>query len=385
MITPVIPDINKLRQIDNPYSALFDYATLAKEEEARKQQALASQQKIQRTNAIGDALRLIAEGVTGSMGASIVPRGVNPGIMAASQRINAIDDQYRANMDRLRLQDLAMRKAAIDYKLGQQAAQQERLWEAGQKEKQNRFAAEQAEKEMLSREKISAEDNASRERQVKASQQGQIERAYIAAQNKIDQISEKAKRDVRAAGGFYTSRFDDPTQVEVLPREAVISQFDEIRNMLKAKGIYPGSMNYPKVLEQQNKGKISDSDLDKIVQQFPDVYGKLYPQLYGPNYQQPQQRPFNTPLLPGGWAGQPQQPYQQGVGPLRSFGGARPQAQQNQVNLKGEDVKSIDNILNAKNYTNEQKRTLVWSYLTKQGYNDDFARKFAEYAYSQLN
>lgn len=329
MITPVIPDLKKIRQAENPYSALFDYEQLAKEEEARKQQAQASQQRIMRTNAVGDALRLISEGVTGSMGASIAPRAVNPGIMQASQRFNALEDQSRENMERLRLQDLSMKKGAIDYNLGQQAAQTQRTWEAGQTEVRNKFAAEQGAAERASREKISAEDNASRERQVKLSQEGQIERANIAAQSRIDQITERAKKDVKAAGGFYTSRFDDPTQVEVLSRETVISQFDEIRAALKAKGVHPGSFNYPKVLEQQNKGKISDNDLDKIVQQFPEVYGKLYPQLYGPEYQQPQQRTYNTPLLPGYVPQGNKIPYN---GPLRPTG-QTPQAQQSPQKL----------------------------------------------------
>lgn len=322
MITPVIPDLKKIRQAENPYSALFDYEQLAKEEEARKQQAQASQQRIMRTNAVGDALRLISEGVTGSMGASIAPRAVNPGIMQASQRFNALEDQSRENMERLRLQDLSMKKGAIDYNLGQQAAQTQRTWEAGQTEARNRFSAEQAEKDRLSREKISAEDNASLEKRARIAGQYSVERVMEQGENKVREVQAKASTDFKKAGGLYVSRYDDPLQVEPISKQAVISQFDEIRNILKAKGVYPGSFNYPKVLEQQNKGTISESDLQKIVQQFPEVYGKIYPQLYGPDYQQPQQRTYNTPLLPGYVPQGKKVPYN---GPLKPTGTAQPQ------------------------------------------------------------
>lgn len=299
MVTPVIPDLRKIKQADNPYSALFDYDSLAKEEEARKQQAQASQQKIMRTNAIGDALRTIIEGATGAAGASIAPRAVNPGIMQASQRFNALEDQSRENMERLRLQDLTMKKAAIDYKLGREAEASRQTWEAGQTKEQNRFTAEQR-----------ALDNQARLAQIQEQNKGDIERTRVAGQydvqremergeNRVREVQARASSDFKKAGGLYVSRYDDPLQVEPVSKEAVISQFDEIRNALKAKGVYPGSFNYPKVLEQQNKGTISESDLQKIVQQFPEVYGKIYPQLYGPNYQQPQQRTYNTPLLPG--------------------------------------------------------------------------------------
>jgi len=150
---------------DNPYSALFDYEKLAQEEEARKQRLQESQQRIQRTNVIGDALRLIAEGVTGARGASIAPRAVNPGIMQASQRYNDIEDRSTERMDRLRLQDLAMKEKGLTYDMGQQATREAREWEGqkmadqrtweGQKlAEQQRHQKEISDAEIGSREKI---------------------------------------------------------------------------------------------------------------------------------------------------------------------------------------------------------------------------------------
>lgn len=156
-VQPYLDDILKVAKANasvNPYAGLFDYDEMAKEEEARKLRLQEGQKRIQRTNAIGDALRLLSEGVTGSMGASIAPRAVNPGIMQASQRINALEDQSQGNMDRLRLQDLAMREKGLSYDLGQKATQQQRDWEAGQTEAKNKFAESQLNKELGSREKI---------------------------------------------------------------------------------------------------------------------------------------------------------------------------------------------------------------------------------------
>jgi len=148
----------------NPYSGLFDYDEMAKEEEARKIKLQEGQKKIQRTNAIGDALRLISEGVTGSMGASIAPRAVNPGIMQASQRINALEDQSQSNMDRLKLQDLAMKEKGLTYDLGQQATRDARTWE-GQKIAEDRtFRKEISDAELASRERMTNAELGSREK-----------------------------------------------------------------------------------------------------------------------------------------------------------------------------------------------------------------------------
>ena len=60
-----------------------------------------------RTNAIGDALRLIIDTVGASKGATVTPKGVNPGIMRASDRMKQVQDQSDDTLQRLRLTDLS--------------------------------------------------------------------------------------------------------------------------------------------------------------------------------------------------------------------------------------------------------------------------------------
>lgn len=104
-----------------PYSALFDLEAEAREEEERKKKLQDAQSKIMRTNAVGEALRLITEGIGGSAGASIVQRPVNQAIFRASDRYNALEDQSTARMDRIKLADLAAREKDLGYKQGLEA------------------------------------------------------------------------------------------------------------------------------------------------------------------------------------------------------------------------------------------------------------------------
>jgi len=117
-----------------PYSALFDYE---KEKEWEQQQAMqrqAAQQKILRTNAIGDALGLLINSIGGSAGATINKQPVNPFLMRASDRFNALGDQSAGKMDQLRLTDLAQKEKDLGYQIGE-----ERIARANTREDQ-RFA-----------------------------------------------------------------------------------------------------------------------------------------------------------------------------------------------------------------------------------------------------
>lgn len=191
-VQPYLDDVLKKAKANvsvNPYAGLFDYDEMVREEEARKLKLQEGQKKIQRTNAIGDALRLVAEGVTGSMGASIIPRPVNPGIMQASQRINELEDRSQSNMDRIRLQDLAMREKGLTYDLGQKATQQQREWETGQTAEKNKFAAEEAEKGRVHQKEI-AQINAD----------AGIARTRIAGQYSYQEASLKQKEQQQEGG-----------------------------------------------------------------------------------------------------------------------------------------------------------------------------------------
>lgn len=104
-----------------PYSALIDYDEEAKKEEARKLQLLESQKKIQRGNAIGDAFRLLFDGIGGSMGATIAPKTANTGIFKASDEMKKINTDSDTRMDRLKLTDLTNKTRDLQYQQGLEA------------------------------------------------------------------------------------------------------------------------------------------------------------------------------------------------------------------------------------------------------------------------
>ena len=101
-----------------PYSALVDVDQLLQEEEARKNQKQKAEQKIMRTNAIGDALHLLMSGVGASQGATITPREPNPYILKSADRYRKIDEDFETKKERLRLQDLGLKEKDKSYQLG---------------------------------------------------------------------------------------------------------------------------------------------------------------------------------------------------------------------------------------------------------------------------
>ena len=113
-----------------PYSSIFDYKEEAAKEEEKRNNLAESQRKIMRTNAVGDAFRLLIDGVGGSAGATITPKAVNPGIVNASSRLDSLKKEGDARMERLKVTDLAGKRADIEHKLRLEAekrANQERL------------------------------------------------------------------------------------------------------------------------------------------------------------------------------------------------------------------------------------------------------------------
>lgn len=111
MTTPNYEDIT-------PYSALVDVDQLLQEEEARKNQKQQAEQKIMRTNAIGDALHLIMSGIGANQGATITPRQPNPYILKSADRYRKLDEDFESKRERLRMQDLGLREKDKSYQLG---------------------------------------------------------------------------------------------------------------------------------------------------------------------------------------------------------------------------------------------------------------------------
>ena len=148
---------NTLPYEEGPFSAVFPYEELAKEEEEKKQKLQQGQQRIAKTNAIGDTLRLIIDSVGAFKGASVTPKGVNPGIIRASDRMRQVQDQSDDTMQRLRLTDLGNRQKDVAYQQGIEAENraagrrageiaQQREWEVADTDKKLQFQAEQDDK-----------------------------------------------------------------------------------------------------------------------------------------------------------------------------------------------------------------------------------------------
>jgi hypothetical protein len=146
MITP------SKRQYDpGPYSTLFDYEKEFEWEKERAKQKQASQQKILRTNAIGDALNLLMESVGGSQGATINKRPPNPFLLKASGRYNEIGDRLDAREGQLRMMDLVQKEKDLGYRLGEKRrdediaredrkAAEQRTWQEGRDKTQDEWA-----------------------------------------------------------------------------------------------------------------------------------------------------------------------------------------------------------------------------------------------------
>jgi len=128
-----------------PYSALFDWdkeTNSAKQDNEKKQ---AAQKKIMRTNALGEAFRLLAEGVGATQGSTITPRNVNPGILSAVNEYGKNDTEYMQRMSGLDTKKLALASEDLKYKLGTEAAKADRAFKQQEAEKDR---AAQAEKEL---------------------------------------------------------------------------------------------------------------------------------------------------------------------------------------------------------------------------------------------
>lgn len=329
VVKPYLDDILKKAKETasvNPYSGLFDYDEMAREEEARKLKLQEGQKKIQRTNAIGDALRLVAEGVTGSMGASIIPRQVNPGIMQASQRINALEDQSQGNMDRIRLQDLAMREKDLTYKLGRDAQTEARTWEDNKRAEQNRFASEEAEKGRAHQREINEADNASMEKRTRDTNRINLQKVQdtIEGRAQLELMKRDQQTDAALAkkGMFKVARYDNPQEDVIVSRNQVIALLPELKKYAMANKLYP----LPKILQtNQFTAKVQDDQLKVMISQYADFFRDKLPELSGLE-ETPQQPTFNSPLLNGIFQQPQPTPFQRGQGPLRSYGGGQPMA-----------------------------------------------------------
>lgn len=131
--------------LTGPYSALFDWKEEQAKLEAQKEKAQLTQMKIMRTNAIGEAFRILGEGISAGKGAPVTQRNQNPFILEAVNEYAKSDIDYINKLEGVKAKKLALAQADIQYNLNQDAAS---LAKAERKEERSHDEAKQAEKEL---------------------------------------------------------------------------------------------------------------------------------------------------------------------------------------------------------------------------------------------
>jgi len=269
------------KQDPGPFSVLFDYKEEQKKLDERKKQQEESQKKIMRTNALGEAFRLLVDAAGGSMGASIIPRPVNPALMKASERLGEYEKDYQTQGDRLRLQDLRAKEMDLQYQQGLESEATKRQWE-GEK-------IDAAHKQQLDRDKLNAQYAKELENVRSKNDLTQLQERY---RGELEKITTKSREDLKKAGGLYVARYDDPYKTEALNRDVVIGMFKDLKQYLLDKGVYPTMQ--PAVLQVKDQGSISNDDLRKLISDYPEFFAPRLPQLTGgaPLPQTPQLTPL---------------------------------------------------------------------------------------------
>ncbi len=258
------------KQDPGPFSVLFDYKEEQKKLDERKKQQEESQKKIMRTNALGEAFRLLVDAVGGSQGASILPRPANPAIFQASERLQGYDKDYRSQSENLRLQDLRTKELDLQHGLG---LERDKLNAGYAKELEN----------------IRSKNDLT---QLQEKYRGEVEKIQEKYRGEVEKITTKAQEDLKKAGGLYVARYDDPYKTEALNRDVVLGMFKDLKQYLLDKGVYPTMQ--PAVLQSEDQGAISNDDLRKLISDYPEFFAPRLPQLTGgaPLPQTPQLTPL---------------------------------------------------------------------------------------------
>ena len=387
---------NTLPYEEGPFSAVFPYEELAKEEEEKKQKLQQGQQRIAKTNAIGDTLRLIIDSVGAFNGASVTPKGVNPGIIRASDRMRQVQDQSDDTMQRLRLTDLGNRQKDVAYQQGLDAEgraagrrageiAQQREWEVADTEKKLQFQAEQDDK---ARKGASALEDQRSANDIK-----QIYAREAAEQATIDQNNPFLKRykavygnkapfmaipDLEAGVDIPLSDTDAMQLLKWMRNDPAVSRIDKLNinpsnltNNLAFKNIVMENWNRyaPLVRKMASGEKITPQDEQMMydagtkamrVQEYTDRRSQIdVTRKKGAKQLEQLNAEYKDIFDEGASAG----------------GG---------INLTPEETAKIDGIINAEGYSAEQKRSAAFSYLKGQGYDDAAAKEFAEFVYQNL-
>ena len=265
-----------------PLPVLFDYEDEQRQLEAKKQQKQQAQQRIMRTNSVGDAFRLLIDAAGGSKGATITPKPINAGTVRAADRYHALEEDYDNKSERLKLRDL-------DYK--------ERNAVAGldlERENRNRrdLKEQQGVKRMQDLEDQASTRGFQREMQGAAAKNA-LNLENTRAKNDSRQIAEKYQGELEKIqarygrtsalaqkGLFEVSRYDNPVNDTIVSRNQVVGLLDDLKKHLIGQGVFPSQM--PRVLQNNEvRGKISDDDLKFLIGTYKDFFQPRLPELSG--------------------------------------------------------------------------------------------------------
>jgi len=387
-----MPTPATLPQDPGPFSSLFNYEDEAKKEEARKLQLQESEKKIMRTNAIGDAFRLLVEGIGGSQGATIKPRGINPGITNAASRIDALQDQSTQRMDRIKLTDLSNRSRNMQYKQALNA------------DKQRRTDAAELQKQKMEYEQTKSENDYTRKRndeltdqqgkrKNELTDQGTTQKNALSRQENQAKLNRETNAEYqKGLLASYNKKRDRTVRASkedipfIIPgtRQTIYINPAELLEMqsqlIGDKNKWDPTLDAALKDLMKNDAVKQESALLTLKKNWEKVKGTLG---YEDNTTTTQPATA-SPLLPGS---QPQQPqtYQQGAGPLNTFGNpAGVQPAQEPGTLAPDEAQFIQNISISAKHTPEQKRKAVFQYLTKQGYDSTSVKAYAEQIYQTL-
>jgi hypothetical protein len=382
-----------------PYSAIFPYEDLVKEEEEKKRKLQEGQQRIMKTNALGDALRLLVDSVGAFKGATVTPKGVNPGIMRASERMRQIQDQSDENLMRYRLTDLANRQKDLGYMQQLEAEQraaarranelaQQRSWSVEDQEKEYQFRSGEAEKageRAVNLENIRS-GNTMREiyaREAAKAKEEAIANPFLARYKSVhgNKAPYMAIPDLEMGIEIPLSDTQAALIMKWMRNDPAVSRIEKLNIdpanltnnlVLKNMVVQHWDRYAPLVRKMASGEKITPQD----EQAFYDA-GTMTMRI-----QEYETRRSKIDLTKKKGASQLQQlnnEYKDLFEEPTAIGGG------STINLKPEEMSKIDGILNAEGYSREQKRSAAYSYLIGQGYDNSTAKSLAEFFYSNLN
>lgn len=382
-----MPTTGTLPQDPGPYSALFDYNKEAALEEAKNLQLQENQKKIMRTNAIGDAFRLLIDGIGGSKGATITPKAVNPGIMGASNKLYALDKENDSNLQRLRLTDMANKTRDIAY--NQQLAETARANQLKLEEESRKYAHEDNLKNWERGNQLI--DQKTKRGQEVADLGTRFDNSLKLQDNQAKNTRETNAEYLATLMGQYKPGRDrsKATSKEdvnfVIPgtKESIWISPAEILEMQRV--VIGNKSKYDQTLEPVLRDLLKGDPTQKqsalltLAQHWDEVKGVLgYPDSTAPASTTP-----NTPLLPGNSAAAPTTKY---VGPVpaQSVQNTQP-AEEDNGGLSADETAKLQTIQSNLNLTPDQKRTATYKLLIQQGYDPTGAKQFAEGLYPVQN